>query len=143
MTRSACRAAVLAALLGIAAGCSGSEAKKVQLSGKVTFNGQPVPAGYISFMPDASQGNRGEVRVVQIKDGVYDSAREQNPGIYPGPTVVRIAGFDGKPLPLYPQGKQIFNAHELHESLEGGTKDFDVPASAAQNLKIHPTADPQ
>ena len=89
----------------------------------------------------ASQGNQGEVRVVQIKDGVYDSAKERSPGVYPGPTTVRIAGFDGKPLRLFPQGKQIFNPHEIRDTLEGGTRDFDVPASAADNLKITPMAD--
>jgi hypothetical protein len=139
MIRTACRLIVLAALL--AAGCS-SEAKRIQLSGRVTFNGQPVPAGYISFMPEFGQGNSGkDVRVVQIKDGMYDSATAQNPGVYPGPTVIRIAGFDGKPLARFPQGKQIFNPHELHATVEGGTKDFDVPASAARNLVITPTAD--
>ena len=141
MTRSAHRLVVLAAALGAAAGCSSSGPKKVQVSGKVTFQGRPVPAGYVSFLPDASKGNRGEVRVVQIKDGRYDSAAEKNSGIYPGPTIIRIAGFDGKPIPLYPQGRQIFNPYELREGLEGGTKDFDVPASAAQNLVITPTAD--
>jgi hypothetical protein len=140
MTNCALRLAVLAAIL--AAGCSAQEAKKVQLAGKVTFKGQPVPAGYIAFTPDFNQGNAGkDVRVVQIKDGVYDSSTEQDPGIYPGPTIIRIAGFDGKPLPQYPQGKQIFNPHELRETLEGGTKDFDVPASEAQNLRITPMAD--
>ena len=142
MLRIAHRFAVLAAVLGLVAGCSKPEAKKIQLSGKVTFNGKLVPAGYISFIPDASKGNKGEARVVQIKDGVYDSSTEQYPGLYPGPTDVLIAGFDGKPLHLYPQGKQIFNAYKLHETLEDGTKNFDVPASAAQNLKVFPTADP-
>jgi hypothetical protein len=140
MTRSACQLAVLVAILAV--GCSGSGPRKVELSGKVTFKGQPVPAGFISFTPDFGQGNAGkEVRVVQIKDGGYDSSKEQNPGIYPGPTTIRIAGFDGKPIPLFPQGKQIFNPHEIRDTLEGGTRDFDVPASAADNLKITPMAD--
>jgi hypothetical protein len=73
---------------------------------------------------------------------VYDSSQEKNPGVYPGPTIIRIAGFDGKPLPLFAQGKQIFNPQELRETVEGGTKDFDVPAEAARNLLITPTADP-
>jgi hypothetical protein len=136
------RLTVMAAILGFVVGCSGSEPQKIQVSGKVTFKGQPVPAGFISFMPDASQGNRGEVRVVWIKDGMYDSAKEPNPGLYPGPTIISISGFDGKPLHLFPQGKQIFNPYQLHETLADGTKDFDVPAAAAQNLKIYPMADP-
>jgi hypothetical protein len=141
MTRSVVHLVVLAAILGWAAGCSGSRPKTIQLSGKVTFKGQPVPAGYLSFLPDASQGGRGEVRVVQIKDGVYDSSREKNPGLYPGPTLIRIGGFDGKPLHRYPQGKQIFNPYEVRETVAEGTKDFEVPASAAHNLIITPTAD--
>jgi hypothetical protein len=44
-------------------------------------------------------------------------------------------------LPDSPQGKQIFNPHELRATLTEGTKDFDLPASAAANLVITPTAD--
>jgi hypothetical protein len=117
--------------------------KKVQLSGTVTFKGKPVPAGYISFMPISSEGNLGSVRVVQIKDGMYDSAQERDPGIVPGPSVIRIAGFDGKKQKGFSQGKQIFNPFELQDTVpeRTATKDFIVPASAADNLKITPTSD--
>jgi hypothetical protein len=135
---------VLTVLLTVAAGCSTQpEVKKVQVSGKVTFNGQPVPAGWISFQPDGSQGNPGrEVRLVMIKDGVYDSSKEKDAaGVYPGPTIIRIAGFNGKPEPLFYQGKQIFNPHEFRGTVQAGSKDYEVPESAAQNLVITPTAD--
>ena len=62
----------------------------------VVLKGKPVPAGYISFMPDATAGNLGQVKVAQIRDGLYDTAMETNPGIFPGGTIIRIAGFDGK-----------------------------------------------
>jgi hypothetical protein len=142
MTQMACRLVCLAVLVGVVAGCS-TEARKGQLSGKVLFKGQPVPAGWISFMPDTTAGNRGEVRVVQIKDGVYNTALEADPGIFAGGTVIRIAGFDGKKQPFFPQGKQIFNPIQLRDTLTEGTstKDFTIPASAANNLKIEPTAD--
>ena len=96
-----------AAVLALAAGfgCS-SQPELAQLSGKVTFKGQPVPAGWISFTPD---GPKGSIRVCQIKDGVYDSSKEGQPGVYPGRNLIRIAGFDGKVIPLWGQGKQIFN----------------------------------
>jgi hypothetical protein len=144
MIRSACRLIVLAVILGLAAGCGKSGPKKIQLSGKVTFKGQPVPSGYISFLPEVNQGNLGkEICVVQIKDGVYDSSTEQNPGVYPGPTTIKIGGFDGKNNPpLYPKGKQIFNEYELHDTVVEGPRDFEVPASAGQNLKVFPTGDP-
>jgi hypothetical protein len=146
MTPTSCRlvgvSAVLAVALLIAAGCNTQE-KVVAFKGKVTFKGQPVPAGWISFMPDSSKGGQGAVKVAQIKDGMYDTALAADGGILPGPTVIRIAGFDGKVIPRFAQGKQIFNIYELRDTLVDGmtTKDFTVPESAADNLKIEPTAD--
>src|SRR5438093_12142161 len=124
MIRMGRRLVCLLAVLGIAAGCS-QEAKLGQLSGVVTFKGKPVPAGYISFMPDATGGNLGQVKVAQIKDGVYNTASETNLGIVPGATVIRIAGFDGKKQKGFSQGKQIFNPYELRATLAGGTATMD------------------
>jgi hypothetical protein len=129
--------AVVLALL--AAGCSPKE-ELAQLSGKVTFKGQPVPAGYISFTPEAGKGS---VRVCQIKDGVYDSSKEVPPGIYPGKNLIRIGGFDGKKVPMWGQGKQIFNPVDdvMEVQLGTTTKDFVIPESAGKNVRITPTAD--
>src|SRR5262249_16001491 len=120
-----------------------TERKLGQLKGTVRFKGQPVPAGWISFTPDSSKGNQGSVKVAQIKDGVYDTSLGADPGVVPGPTVIRIAGFDGKVIPRFAQGKQIFNLYELRDTVpdEPATKDFTVPESAAANLKFEPTAD--
>src|SRR6516165_1681658 len=52
--------AVLGAALLIGSGC-GTKTKTGQLKGRVLFKGQPVPAGYISFTPDATKGNHGSV----------------------------------------------------------------------------------
>src|SRR5947199_10403794 len=103
------------ALAFVVAGCS-SQPKVAQLSGKVTFKGQPVPAGYIQFTPDVSSGNLGQNKVLQIKDGVYDTAKETEPGIKPGQYLVKIAGFDGKRIPMYGQGKQLFNPVDVAET---------------------------
>jgi hypothetical protein len=128
-----------AAVLALAAGCS-SEPPMAQISGTVTFNGQPVPAGWISFTPDATKGT---VRVCQIKDGVYDSSKEGQPGVFPGKNLVKIAGFDGKKIPLWGQGKQIFNPVDETFDVPAGTstKDWVIPESAGKNVKIQPTAD--
>jgi hypothetical protein len=90
-----------------------------------------------------TNGTQGTVKAAQIKDGKYDTSLASDPGVVPGPNVIRIAGFDGKVIPLYGQGKQIFNAYELRDTVAAGaaTKDFVVPASAADNLRIYPTAD--
>jgi hypothetical protein len=135
-------------VLPLAAGCS-SKGKYAQISGKVTFKGQPIPAGWISFTPDVAAGGTGKIKVFQIKDGVYDSAqevpasKEDQPGLKPGVHLIRIAGFDGKKIPFWGQGKQIFNEiQDKHTVPEGtSTKDFVIPESAGQNVKIVPTAD--
>src|SRR5687768_4635634 len=93
------------AVLVLAVGCS-SKPEMGQLSGSVTFQGKPVPAGWISFTPEPG---KGPVRVCQIKDGRYDSSKEADPGIILGKNQVKIAGFDGNKIPLWGQGKQIFN----------------------------------
>ncbi len=131
-------------LLALAAlcGCS-SKPEPAQLAGKVTFKGQPVPAGYISFTPDVASGTLGQVKVMQIKDGMYDSAKESEPGINPGVYQITIAGFDGKRIPYFGQGKQIFNPIQDEFTVPSGktTKDFVVPDSAGENVRIERTAD--
>lgn len=137
------RSAICVALvLGFCVGCS-NKPKMAQLSGKITFKGNPVPAGWISFTPDVAAGTNGQIRVMQIQEGVYDSNTGDEPGIPPGSYMVKIAGFDGKRVPMYGQGKQIFNPIEDKFVVPDGksTKDWQVPDSAGENVKIQPTAD--
>ena len=136
------KCAFVAAVFVAAIGCS-SKPEPAQLSGKVTFKGKPVPAGYISLTPDVAAGGQGQVRVLQIKDGMYDSSKESEPGLNPGAYLVRIAGFDGIRIPLYGQGKQIFNPIEDKFTVPDGTstKDIEIPNSAGENVQIQPTAD--
>ena len=125
----------------VALGCSDSGPTLAPLSGTVTFKGQPVPAGYISFTPGAGAGR---ICVVQIKDGKYNTADMVGAkGVHPGANTVKIAGFDGKVVKLWGQGKQIFNPVDDKYTVPAGTstKDFVVPDSAGVNVKIEPTSD--
>ena len=139
LTGRAPGAVALGVSLALLAGCS-SKPPMAQLSGMVTFQGRPVPAGWISFTPEAGVGS---VRVCQIKDGVFDSSKEGEPEIFPGKNLVRIAGFDGKKVPLWGQGKQIFNPVDDVIDLPAGTstRDFVIPESAGKNVQVVPTAD--
>jgi len=127
------------AVLTLAIGCS-SKPEMAQVSGTVKFKGQPVPAGWISFTPEPGKGS---VRVGYIKDGVYGSAKEVERGVFPGHNQIIIAGFDGKKIPLWVQGKQIFNPVNDTLDVRPGTmtKDFVIPDLAGQNVRILPTAD--
>jgi hypothetical protein len=129
-------------VLAAAIGCGGSGGPPlVPISGTVTFKGQPVPAGYVSFTPGPGGGS---VRVVQIRNGKYDSAEMVGTkGVHPGPNQVRIAGFDGKVVKYWGQGKQIFNPvdDQFTVPTTASTKDFVVPDAAGQNVRIEPTSD--
>jgi hypothetical protein len=113
-----------------------------QISGTVTFKGKPIPAGNVMFTPDVSISG-GQVRMFMVTDGAYDSAKDSVPGLLPGKYKVTVAGYDGKQIPMYFQGKQIFNAIDfmMEVPLGATTKNIEVPDSAGQNIKYIETAD--
>jgi hypothetical protein len=125
-----------ASLFCLVIGCGGD--KSYRVSGKVTFKGQPLPAGRIYFNPDAKAGNKGSSGYADIKNGAYDTASSGGRGTIGGAMVVRIEGWDpsqqvksektGESSP-----KVLFPPYQTNADLPqgDGTKDFDVPATAA------------
>jgi hypothetical protein len=75
-------AAVSALLCTAVAGCGGTT--RTSVSGKVTFDGEPVPTGQIVFEPIGP----GRVGIAQIADGAYNMPPEQGPTA--GSYIVRI-----------------------------------------------------
>jgi hypothetical protein len=127
-------AAIVAAC---SAGCGGDKTNRI--SGQVTFNGQPVPAGKIYFMPDGSKGNSGATGYADIKDGNYDTSSTGGMGTVSGPMIVAIEGLDpsapGKATPDDPEVtvKLLFPRWETELDVSGDTtKDFVVPPEAAK-----------
>ncbi|MEN6335103.1 MAG: hypothetical protein ABFE01_12640 [Phycisphaerales bacterium] len=128
------------ALLGLAAllplltlGCSGQSGPATyELSGKVLYNGNPVPAGEVSFQPDGSQGNAGPGCIATITSGQYKT--EPGTGVVGGAYIVRIVGYDGVPVGDSAQGKEMFPPYETKVDLpkEISTHDFEVPGSPAR-----------
>lgn len=131
----------------VAVGCGGDGTNRI--SGKVTFKGQPVPAGKIYFLPDSSKGNTGGTGYADIKDGVYDTGATGGMGSVSGAIIVAIEGIDpnqeGKADKDDKSGeklvKTLFARYETKMEVTGSmTKDFDVPEEAAKGPK--PTAQP-
>lgn len=133
-------------------GCGGGD-DTFRVTGKVTFDGKPVPKGKIYFMPDSSKGNTGPSGFADIIDGQYDTRATGGRGIVGGATIVAIEGFDpqGSPtkdLKKYSKGpdklteedfvevsvQTLFPRYEVKEEFpaENTTKDFEVPAEAAK-----------
>jgi len=119
-------------------GCG--EPKRVDVSGDVTFDGKPLPAGRIYFDPDFAKGNDGVQGYAEIKDGKYDT-RKGGKGACGGATIVKIEGYQAgtgeKPGFV---GPKLFNEYQTTTELplESCTRDFTVPASAAEGLKKQP-----
>ncbi len=95
--RSASSWSLLIALVAIL-GCNGSDSGRASISGKVTFDGEPVKMGQISFEP---QG-QGRIGIAQIIDGAYQMPPQQGPT--PGKYTVRITADrpTGKPAQTPP-----------------------------------------
>jgi len=122
-------------------GCGGD--KTYRVSGKVTFKGQPIPAGKIYFTPDSSKGNSGPTGYADIKNGEYDTSSSDGKGVVGGPTIIAIEGIDPneKPDKIDKSDKSgevlvksLFPRYETSADLpkSSSTKDIDVPAEATK-----------
>lgn len=119
------------------AGCSKppSGPARFAVSGKITFDGQPVPRGTIAFEPDTQAGNSGPGGYGTIMDGVFTTHPRM--GAVAGPQIVRIAGFDGKPTAEMIEGKPLFPEYNTKAEVpeKPATLDFDVPRTSAKKPK--------
>jgi len=90
------------------AGCSGSDPRGHQVQGSVTYEGKPVPAGTIQFVP--AKGNSGPPAFAKIVDGHFDTAAPGGKGTVGGPHQATVNGFDGKadPAKELPVGNPLF-----------------------------------
>ena len=116
-------------LLLSAWGCSKQPPTRFDLSGTVTFDGRPVPAGLITITADLSKGNDGPQGVAEIHDGRFDT-RSLDKGAPSGPVILLIdgVGADGKPL---------FSGYKLSLELpkEATHRDIEVPKAAGAHKK--------
>ncbi|WP_145256004.1 hypothetical protein [Planctomycetes bacterium Pan216] len=94
--RVAC-VALIAWMPAILIGCGGDRSgpARFSVSGNVTLNGEPLPAGVIRFTPDRGKGNSGPETIVEFTEGTYKTPTGK--GVVPGPHVVSITGYDRLP----------------------------------------------
>jgi hypothetical protein len=114
-------------------GCGQSGPQRYRLQGKITYGGQPVPAGTIVFEPDATKSNDGPQGIAPIEKGVFDTAFKGGRGTVGGPHRVTIMGCDGTNISeVSPQGKNLFEPYFTTADFPrtASSVDFDVPSSA-------------
>ena len=111
-------------------GC-GDNSGNYEVSGTVTWDGQPIPKGFISFIPDKDKGNSGPGGGAEIVDGKYRTPPGK--GVIGGAYIVKIVGYDGIPYKESGEevttGKALFHEYETTVDFpkESTTKDFAVP----------------
>jgi len=124
-------AALCVCLLG---GCGGGDGPTTyQLSGKVTYNGQPVPVGTVTLSPNVAQGNSGPGAAAGIKDGSFST--EPGKGHVGGPYLIQVTGFDGVPVPggeggMDPMGKELFPPYEMSVDLPKENHEIEIAVPA-------------
>jgi hypothetical protein len=125
------------ATVGLLVGCNRTTGPaRYDLSGAITYDGKPVPAGSIIFAPDTSKGNNGPGASAEIKDGVYRTRAGQ--GTVGGPHTATISGYDGiafqsGPM-INPMGKPLFAKVRISVDLpkQTTTHDIIIPAQKAK-----------
>ena len=129
----------------VVAGCSADEQgpKRYQISGTVTYLDKPVPAGFMTFLPDVKQGNKGPGSGAVIKNGRFRT--EPGKGIVGGPHLVQIVGYDGVPTVIegvdLPEGKALFDPYETTVDFprQDTTHNVAVPPSSAASASPPPS----
>jgi len=118
----------LVVVLVLFTGCGQSGPTYYQVAGTVTFGGQPVPKGTVTFEPDAAKGVRGQMGYADLVHGKFDT-RLAGKGVLGGAYVIRILGYDGKAAYEAPYGNGIFPEYTINRDLpkEDSTLTIDVP----------------
>jgi hypothetical protein len=82
-------------MIAAIAGCSGETGpQRYRVQGTVTYDGQPLQFGRISFVPDAAKGTKGPPGYALVREGRYDTDAVNGKGAVPGAIRVLITGYD-------------------------------------------------
>jgi hypothetical protein len=92
----------LIAALALLSGCGSSTGLNLgRVRGKVTYKGEPIKYGTVSFVPDSTKGTSGPIAMGNIKDdGSYViSTSDAADGAVVGHHKISVVGLDPTPIP--------------------------------------------
>ena len=139
---------VVTAVLLLALASCGDRLKRVEVKGKVSALGTPLPNATIQFLPAETTKGEGGIGTSD-QEGNYTliGSRKGDKGVVAGKYKVRVSRFverDGTPLPQdwkqaeHPSAKEtvpppysaIDSPYEVTVPEEGGTVNIDLPVKA-------------
>lgn len=126
-------AITLVIVLVAATGCGSRGPARYDISGTVTFRGEPVPAGSIMFIPTGTAAGEQPVGFCTFREGDFESKAGRSPGT--GSYRAVITGCDGIAyesrlgdiIEEHPLGKNIFVGHVV---------ELDLPARHGSEFEI-------
>jgi hypothetical protein len=130
---------LLSLTLVLALGCGEpSSVNRYDVAGHITWNGQPLKAGYVTFNPDSTKGNSGPQGIAMIADGKFDTRLEGGRGASPGAQILDVSGYDGKNTSEdNPLGRLVFVGYKRSETFD---KDiFDLSIEIPKDAVIVPS----
>lgn len=109
------------------AGCQKKDDSRIDISGKVTWKGQPVPTGQLFFSPDVSKGNSGAQGMAEIKNGQFDTRFDKGRPTVLGAITVTVHGFDGVGTPEDgASGKRMFMPYEMAIEVSPDSEELEL-----------------
>lgn len=126
---------MLGMLLFGSAGCGSSKPATAPVTGKVIYNGKPVPFGQVFFHPNAGTQGRGTIQ----PDGTFTlTTYEDKDGAQVGTHKIRITSFEvqdpngdpqrfagGNGKSLIPEKYTSLTTTELTEEVKAGPNTFE------------------
>lgn len=122
-------ACLACAVLLLITGCKPEGPARYNLSGSITYQGQPVRGGEIHFTPDNSKNNSGPGSYAAIRHGRFETLPGK--GTVGGPHVLTIICFRDIPGEVpEDQLKELCPPQELRLDLPtvDGTRDLVLPS---------------
>jgi hypothetical protein len=129
--------------LWAALGCDRGGPTRYDVSGTITFNGSPIPAGQIVLNADHQAGNKGPQGRAGIVNGQISI--EDDMGTVAGPQWLQISGYDGQSYKdnegLTRIGKELFPRAYKQVELPKRDMKLNIRVTPAKSAAEKPSVD--
>ena len=95
------------------------------VTGTVTYDGQPVPRGYVIFMPNNDKGTTGSTSRAKIVDGKYNTQGEGSKPPIAGELLIQVEGF-GPEVPNEEFAQPLFETYTMEQKLEPRDQELNI-----------------